>query len=101
MVNFCKNANCPSSPDLLKFQNNEVSQKEKRRIQRHLAACEFCAAEVEFYKHYPQAEEKIETSEIPKPLYELAKALLGNRGNACSMLNKLMGENERLTLEKV
>jgi len=96
MINFCKNANCPSSPDLLKFQNTEISQKEKRGIERHLTACEFCAAEVEFYKHYPQSEEKIEAAEIPKPLYELAKALLGNRRNDFSLLNKLLGESERV-----
>ena len=101
MINFCKNANCPSSQDLLKFQRNEISQKEKNAVKCHLNACEFCAAEVEFYKHYPQAEEKIEATEIPKPLYELAKALLGNRRNDFSMLNKLLGENESLTLEKV
>lgn len=101
MINFCKNANCPSSQALLKFQKSEISQKEKSFIERHLTACEFCAAEVEFYKHYPQAEEKIEVVEIPKPLYELAKALLGNRRNDFSMLNRLLGENERLTLEKV
>ena len=98
MVNFCKNANCPSSPDLLKFQNSEISQKEKRGIERHLAACEFCAAEVEFYKHYPQAEERIETDEIPRPLYELAETLLGNRRNDFSMLNNLLGENERVKI---
>lgn len=101
MINFCKNANCPSSQNLLRFQNGEISQKEKRDIERHLNVCEFCAAESEFYKHYPQSEEKIEATEIPKPLYELAKALLGNRRNDFSLLNKLLGENESLTLEKV
>ena len=98
MINFCKNANCPSSPDLLKFQYGAISQKEKRGIERHLTDCEFCAAEVEFYKHYPQSEEKIEAAEIPKPLYELAKALLGNRRNDFSLLNKLLGESETVKI---
>jgi len=98
MINFCKNANCPSSPDLLKFQYGAISQKEKRGIERHLTACDFCASEVEFYKHYPQSEEKIETAEIPKPLYELAKALLGNRRNDFSLLNKLLGESETVKI---
>ena len=35
------------------------------------------------------------------PLYELAEALLSNRHKDFSMLNKLLGENEGLTLEKV
>ncbi|MBA2735533.1 MAG: hypothetical protein H0U50_01975 [Pyrinomonadaceae bacterium] len=98
MINFCKNANCPSSPDLLKFQYGAISQKEKRGIERHLTACDFCASEVEFYKHYPQSEEKIEAAEIPKPLYELAKALLGNRRNDFSLLNKLLGESETVKI---
>ncbi|HEX8287362.1 MAG TPA: hypothetical protein VF556_05170 [Pyrinomonadaceae bacterium] len=101
MKNFCKNANCPSSQDLLKFQTSEISQKEKDGIEGHLTNCEFCAAEVEFYKHYPLSEEKIEAVEIPKPLYDLAKVLLGNRRNDFFLLNKLLGENESLTLEKV
>lgn len=101
MINFCKNANCPSSHQLLNFQIDEVSTMEKRRICAHLAECEFCAAELEFYTHYPQEDEKVETAEIPKPLYELAKALLGNRRNDYSLLNKLLGENERWMLEKI
>lgn len=101
MINFCKNANCPSSPDLLAFQCEKVALKKNRQIRRHLETCEFCQAEVEFYAHYPQTDEKIETAEIPKPLYELALALLGNRRNDFSTLNKLMGGNERLKLEKV
>jgi hypothetical protein len=101
MVNFCKNANCPSSPDLLAFQSDEVSLRKNREISRHLEACEFCASEVEFYKHYPQTDEKIETAEIPQPLYELARALLGNKRGDFLTLNKLFGSNESLKLEKV
>jgi hypothetical protein len=81
MVNFCKNANCPSSPDLLAFQSDEVSLRKNREISRHLEACEFCASEVEFYKHYPQTDEKIETAEIPQPLYELARAFISASAN--------------------
>jgi hypothetical protein len=101
MINFCKNANCPSSSDLLAFQNDEVTMRKNREIKRHLTTCEFCRAEVEFYAHYPQTDEKIETAEIPKPLFELALALLSNRHNDFSTLNKMLGENESLKLEKV
>ena len=101
MVNFCKNANCPSSPDLLAFQSGEVSLRKNREISRHLAACEFCASEVEFYKHYPQTDEKIETAEMPQPLYELARALLGNQRSDFLVLNNLFGNSENLQLEKV
>lgn len=95
MVTFCKSANCPSSPDLLGFQNNEISFEKGEMISKHLAVCEFCAAEVEFYTHYPQSEEeKIAKVEIPVPLFELASALLSNKHKDFSLLNQLLNQNE-------
>lgn len=92
---FCKSANCPSSQDLLKFQKNEISVKEREMISRHFAVCEFCAAEVEFYAHYPPTKnEKITKTEIPAPLFELASALLGNRHKDFSLLNQLLHQSE-------
>lgn len=93
MITFCKSANCPSSQKLLAFQNGEA-EKEAPQIRGHLAGCEFCAAEIEFYAHYPQSEETIAEVEIPLPLYELAEALLSNKHKAFSSLNKLLSENE-------
>jgi hypothetical protein len=94
MVTFCKSANCTSSQNLLRFQNNEAPDKDARQIRAHLAVCEFCAAEVEFYAHYPQSDEKVSEVEIPLPLYELAEALLSNRHKDFSLLNKLLSESE-------
>ncbi len=95
MVTFCKNVNCPASPDLLAFQNGEAMGKERREIAAHLETCEFCAREVEFYAHYPQAEEDSGAHvEIPLPLYELAKALLNDKHKDFSLLNRLLCENE-------
>lgn len=79
MTVFCKNANCPSSEKLLAFQNREIPGHECDKIAVHLRFCEFCAAEIEFYAHHPQAEEYAEKAEIPPPLYELAEALLNNK----------------------
>ena len=92
MITFCKSANCPSSQRLLSFQNGEVPEKDARRIRKHLTACEFCLSEIEFYSHYPQAEEKIAEVEIPMPLFELAEALLSNKHKDFSLLNKLLSE---------
>lgn len=100
MINFCKNANCPSSTNLLKFQNGEFGRKEGNEIITHLSECEFCASEIEFYAHYPQSDEKIEAAEIPMPLFELAEALLSNKHKDFSLLNKLLGESESLFLKK-
>lgn len=79
MAKFCKNEDCPASEDLLAFQTGDMPLTEGAAIRRHLALCEFCMAEVEFYESYPPAavqEETIEADSIPTPLYELAEALL-------------------------
>lgn len=94
MVTFCKNVNCPASQDLLSFQNGEAKGKGRREIAAHLETCEFCVSEVEFYAHYPQAEDAVPRVEIPLPLYELAKALLSNKHKDFSLLNRLLSENE-------
>ncbi len=100
MVTFCKGLNCPSSQKLLAFESGEASEKEVQAMRKHFSTCEFCATEAEFYAHYPQGEEAITEVEIPLPLYELAEALLSNRHKDFSLLNKLLCENEDLTLEK-
>lgn len=92
MITFAKSAVCPTSEKLLTFQNSELADKDALAIRRHLPNCEFCAAEVEFYAHYPQSEEKIERTEIPMPLYELAHALLSNQHKDFSLLNQLLSE---------
>lgn len=95
MITFCKSAICPASESLLAFQNGELSVKEFEKIKIHLAVCEFCTSEVEFYAHYPQAEdESAATVEIPIPLFELAQALLNNKHKDNSLLNQLLDENE-------
>ena len=100
MINFCKNANCPPSQSLLAFQNGEIRIEEKKAILEHLITCEFCAVEVEFYARFPQSQEACQETEIPLPLYQLAEALLSNRQKKFTLLNKLLCENESLTLEK-
>jgi hypothetical protein len=97
MITFCKNVNCPASQKLLAFQNGEARARDRKMISKHLAACEFCAAEVEFYAHYPQTEEEtVGKAEIPVPLYELASALLGNKHKDFSLLNQLLCQNESI-----
>lgn len=66
-----------------------------------MAACEFCAAEVEFYSHYPQAEGSVEPTEIPAPLFELAEALLKNRHSDSNSLNSLLKESEEMIADSI
>ncbi len=100
MINFCKNATCPSSQSLLAFPNGETQNEENEAIRKHLTACEFCAAEVEFYGRFPQSEDAYIETKIPLPLYQLAEALLSSRQKDFIQLNKLLRENESLTFEK-
>lgn len=102
MANFCKNEDCPSSQDLLDFQNGDLILGRGPDIRSHLASCEFCSAEVDFYSHYPQIryEESPLPAQIPAPLYELAEALLKNRHTDSSSLNILLGENEEFFVDR-
>lgn len=94
MINFCKNAACPTSSELLAFQNGETSKTKTKAIGKHLSNCEFCAAEIELYAHCPQAEENCLETEIPRPLFELAEALLCNGQKDFFLLNRLLNDAE-------
>jgi len=97
---FCKSEACPSSQELLQYENGDLSRERTMGIGKHLLKCEFCEAEVEFYSHYPQEETAAtEAGEIPAPLFELAEALLKNRQNDLLSLNALLRENEELVGE--
>ena len=99
MTNFCKNEDCPSSQQLLAYQNGDMSRSKMPEIRRHLKSCEFCSAEVEFYSHYPQEEGSSEAAAIPGPLFELAEALLKNRCMDSTALNALLRESEELLVD--
>ena len=87
MGSFVKTKNCPSSERLLAFQCDEVA--EPARIERHLESCEFCAAEVGFYRKFPPIPEEIDAAPMPEPLRQLADALLQKRSDL-SPLYKLL-----------
>ena len=98
-VNFCKNEDCPSSEELLDFQNGDLMRERAVDIRIHMTTCEFCTAEAEFYSRYPQSLDdlaSLEPSEIPAPLFELAEALLKNRNYDPRSLNSLLRETEEL-----
>lgn len=101
MISFHKNVDCPTSQDLLEFQGDKMNVAAKNAIRDHLSTCDFCGAEVEFYEHCPKVgDEKVSVTDIPSPLFELAEALLNNKHKDNSLLNKLLNENEELTLRE-
>ena len=97
---FIKREDCPSSFELVAFQNGELSRPRGLDIRRHLGSCDFCNAEVEFYEHYPMEEHEVEApSQIPEPLFELAEALLKGKHSDGVALNALLRDG--LALDKV
>ena len=58
-------------------------------LRSHLSACEFCAAELDFYHWYAPVEEVVEIARMPQPLFELAEAIL-RRGSDPSLLYRLI-----------
>jgi hypothetical protein len=89
---FYKSVNCPPSERLLSFQNGGIIQVDAcSEIRDHLLECEFCAAEVEFYRIHPPLEEVVVAEKMPKPLFELACALL-QKDRDLTPLYRLIGE---------
>ena len=97
MVTFKKREDCPTSQHLLAYQLGDVEGEMGRTIGKHLGTCEFCSAEVEFYERYPQSaeesDEPLQEVSMPRPLYELAEALL-NKNSDSSSMEKIINELE-------
>jgi hypothetical protein len=88
MATFRKQEDCPTSQQLLAFQLGDLESSASRPIGKHLAACEFCTSEVAFYERYPvtrETEDAPTDSKMPKPLFDLAEALLNRKRGKESM----------------
>ncbi len=95
MLSFHKNRDCPTSQELLAYQNGRAPKKTLRKLYEHICSCDFCGAEAEFYSHFPNsADDGITIADIPEHLFELAEAILNNKQNGNSLLNRLIKENE-------
>ena len=103
MASFRKQEDCPTSQELLSYQLGDLDSAESRVIGKHLAVCEFCSSEVDFYERYPVSRESEENSEenaqMPKPLFELAEALL-NRKRGSQSIADLMKDLESAAHDK-
>jgi hypothetical protein len=94
MSSFRKSKDCPSSDELLGTLSEAIRGDRGLRIARHLANCDFCAAELEFYKNYPPTSETEPAGPMPGPLRELAEALLAHGTIHVSRLEGLLGTIE-------
>jgi len=95
MDQFLKYKNCPTSQELLAYRDSGTTPSGTSDLSKHLAECEFCYAEQEFYAHYPQTDDLGDTRQIPAPLYELAEALLSKRRVGSAGLESLAGEDTK------
>ena len=59
----------------------------------HLSICEFCLAEVEFYRQHPPVEEEVTPEEMPKPLFDLAEALLHGKSDSTPLYKLIDDRN--------
>lgn len=95
MTGFYKDEDCPTSCDLVAFEEGELTPAQSLAIMEHLETCEFCSAEAEFYSLYPQDETAIDSYEpasIPAPLFELAEALLKKKHSDPASLKDLLND---------
>jgi len=92
MSNFRKEITCPSSWELVDLLNGEVAGDVGLRIAVHLAECEFCAAELEFYRAYPPNGSVGAAPPMPAPLLELAEALIAKETIHIARLEYLLKE---------
>jgi len=79
MGSFRKHKDCPTSEEILALCDSGLNSE---TTTQHLASCEFCAAEASLYRVHPPLPENVSVEEIPKPLYELAEALLHGKSDA-------------------
>ena len=80
---FTKGIGCPSSSILLSFRASALSTEIMTLLKHHLAACDFCNAELPLLAHYHvpiKGEGK--PPEIPINLRILAESLLGRNARA-------------------
>lgn len=97
---FYKQATCPTSETLLSYC--VLGADERRRVAAHLAACDFCDAELQLLTHHPPCEEGetlFEEAKMPSSLRHLAEALLaGDTLDAALIFFTASPEKASLTL---
>jgi anti-sigma factor ChrR (cupin superfamily) len=91
MSSFRKERTCPSSFELADAACGAVEGLRGLQIASHLAKCDFCAAETALYQAFPPVATETKAPEIPRPLFELAEALLAHETIHISRFKALLG----------
>ncbi|MDQ3172661.1 MAG: hypothetical protein M3Q91_02995 [Acidobacteriota bacterium] len=78
VTSFTKTVACPSSNILLSFHMRALSPEITTLVRHHLAACDFCCAEMPLLAHYQSPlKGECRPPEIPINLRILAESLIG------------------------
>jgi anti-sigma factor RsiW len=73
---FNKKVGCPSSQDLLDYDQGCLASTRSLRIEAHLADCDFCNAELQLLNRYQNTQDEYSFAEMPSQLRGLAERLL-------------------------
>ncbi len=78
---FRKTAACPSDTILVSYNSRKLSNEIMNLVKFHLAACDFCSAELPLLNHYSQPRKgEPKAPDIPMNLRVLAESLLHKSG---------------------
>ncbi len=75
---FHKKVGCPSSQSLLEYAQSRLASERARRIETHLADCDFCNAELQLLTRYQNTRDECAFPEMPSHIRQLAERLLHN-----------------------
>ena len=73
---FRKTAGCPASQALLAYHRSCMNPNDVAFVERHLAVCDFCRAELHLLTRHHIETEDYTFAEMPAPLRRLAEDLL-------------------------
>ena len=86
---FNKKIGCPSSQDLLDYDQARVASAPSLRIEAHLTGCDFCNAELQLLNRYQDTQDEYSFAEMPLQLRGLAERLLHSTATPFHTLRRL------------
>lgn len=95
---FCKQKTCPSAEVLLLYHEAGLTWEKRLEVAAHLAACDFCGAEMQLLSKHPPSNVYGETVKMPLHLRRLAEALLADLVRVTEEYAATVPERARLTL---
>jgi hypothetical protein len=86
---FHKKVGCPSSQDLLEYDQACLASAHSLRIEAHLADCDFCNAELQLLNRYQNTQDEYSFAEMPLQLRGLVERILHGTANPFQPFRRL------------